>query len=169
VRHDRTTRTTRETRMPATPDTPAPLRARPRGGRRRTLARASREALIPLGPGDTAAVPALRAIARRVLDAWRIPPHAARDAELALSELATNALLHTRGPVRVRLTHRGGTLSLQVADTSTHHPEPALPASDAPHGRGLVLVTAVATRVRTEPYPGNPAAGKLITAEFDLG
>ena len=156
--------------MPPTPDTAPPLspRARARGGSRRALARSWREASIPLGAGDTAAVPLLRAICRRILHGWRIPADAVDAVELAVSELATNALIHTLGPVRVRLAHRGDTVRLDVADTSTHHPTPATPASRAEHGRGLILVAALATRLHVEPYPGHPQAGKLIVAEFDL-
>jgi anti-sigma regulatory factor (Ser/Thr protein kinase) len=172
VRHDRSARTTRESRMPSTPDS-APQSApnAHEGGRaRRALARSWREAVIPLGAGDTAAIPSLRALCRRILEGWKIPTRLIDDVELAVSELATNALRYTRGPVRVRLTHRGGTLLLDVADTSTRHPEPAARGIDenADHGRGLGIVAALADRVRTEPYPGNPQAGKHVSAEFDL-
>jgi anti-sigma regulatory factor (Ser/Thr protein kinase) len=153
--------------MPPTPATATRPRPHPRAAR--ALARAWREASIPLGAGDTAAVPLLRAIARPILSGWKIPELLIEDVVLAASELATNALIHTRGPVRVRLSHRRGTVRLDVADTSTHHPAPADPGDEADHGRGLAIVTALANRVRTEPYPGNPAAGKLITAEFDVG
>jgi hypothetical protein len=57
---------------------------------------------------------------------------------------------------------------LDVADTSTRHPTPATPGAEADHGRGLVLVAALAAGLRVEPYPGHPQAGKLIVAEFDL-
>ena len=156
--------------MPPTPDT-APLnppRARARGGARRALARSWREASIPLGAGDTAAVPLLRTLCRRILHGWHIPADTIDAVELALSELATNALIHTSGPVRVRLAHRGRIVRLDVADTSTHRPMSAAPASRAEHGRGLVLVAALAAGLRVEPYPGHPQAGKLIVAEFDL-
>lgn len=152
--------------MPPTPAAPARSRPHPRAVR--ALARAWREASIPLGPGDTAAVPLLRALSRRILSGWKIPEPVIDDVELAASELATNALIHTPGPVRVRLAHRGGTVRLDVADTSARHPAPAVPGADADHGRGLVIVAALAARVRIEPYPGNPA-GKLTVAEFDLG
>lgn len=157
--------------MPPTPDTTplTPPRARTRGGARRALARSWREASIPLGPGDTAAVPLLRALCRRILHGWHIPADTIDAVELAVSELATNALIHTPGPVRVRLAHRGATVRLDVADTSTRHPAPATAGAEAEHGRGLVLVAALATAgLRVEPYPGHPQAGKLIIAEFDL-
>lgn len=157
--------------MHPTPDTTplTPPRVRTRGGARRAPARSWREASIPLGAGDTAAVPPLRALCQRILHGWHIPSDTIDAVELALSELATNALIHTPGPVRVRLAHRGNTVRLDVADTSTHHPTPAAQGSHSEHGRGLILVAALACEgLRVEPYPGNPQAGKLIIAEFRL-
>lgn len=152
--------------MSPIPATTASVRAHRRGGANRTLTRSWREAVIPLGTGDSAAVPLLRALARRILTEWKIPEAVIDDVELSLSELATNALIHTTGPVRVRLAYRRGTVRLEVADTSTHRPEGALSGTDADHGRGLAIVAALANRVSTEPYPGNPTAGKITVAEF---
>ena len=153
--------------MPPTPDTAAPP-ARPHPRATRALTRSWREALIPLGAGDTASIPLLRALSRRILTGWRIPPALIDDVELAVSELATNALIHTRGPVRVRLAHRHGTLRLDVADTSPHHA--ATPGTDpggeALHGRGTGIVAALADRVRTEPAAAGRPVGKVIVAEF---
>lgn len=56
-----------------------------------------------------------------------------------MSELATNALIHAPGPVGVRISHRRGTVRLEVADTSGHHPA-ANPDADVVHGRGLSIV-----------------------------
>jgi anti-sigma regulatory factor (Ser/Thr protein kinase) len=148
-------------------DTAAPP-ARPHPRAARALARSWREALIPLGAGDADAIPLLRALARRILTGWRIPAALVEDVVLAVSELATNALIHTDGPVRLRLSHRRGTVRLDVADTSAYRPEAADPGADAEHGRGLAIVAALADRMHTEPTPGNGTTGKLIVAEFDL-
>ena len=160
--------------MPPNPDTPmAPFSAVPRhrrGGARRALTRSWREALIPLGAGDTAAIPLLRAMARRILHGWAIPADLVDDVELSLSELATNALIHTGGPVRVRLAHRAGMVRLDVADTSPHCPATVRSnkTADAQHGRGVGIVAVLADRMRTEPHPAGPDAGKIVIAEFDL-
>ena len=148
------------------PPTTAPARAHRRGGANRALTRSWREAVIPLGAGDAAAIPILRALARRIMTGWKTPETVIDDVELSLSELVTNALIHTTGPVRVRLVHRRGTVRLEVADTSAHRPGRALPGTDADHGRGLAIVAALANRVSIEPYPGNPTAGKITVAEF---
>lgn len=152
--------------MPPTPATTTPVRAHRRGGASRALTRSWREAVIPLGAGDTAAIPILRALARRILTGWKLPEAVIDDVELSLSELATNALIHTRGAVRVRLAYRRATVYLEVADTSTHRPKQALPDAEADHGRGLAIAAALAARVSTAPYPGNPTRGKITVAEF---
>lgn len=154
--------------MPPTPAINAPVRAHRRGGASRALTRSWREAVIPLGAGDTAAVPILRAAVRRILAGWKIPEAMIDDVELSLSELATNALIHTAGPVRVRLALRGGAVRLDVADTSPHHPHGAVPDAGAECGRGLLIVAALADRLTTEPYPGSPTPGKVTVAEFHL-
>lgn len=157
--------------MTPTPDTATPRSPRHRrGGAARALNRSWREAVIPLGPGDTAAVPVLRAITRRVLTGWQIATDRVDDIELAVSELTANALIHTRGPVRVRLAHRRGTLRLDVADTSTHRPEPADAdlGEDLENGRGLGIVAALADRMHTEPHSDGRAVGKVTIAEFDV-
>lgn len=154
--------------MPPTPESPTAATRRRRGGARRALSRSWREALIPLAAGDTATVPLLRALTRRVLHGWTIPATLVDDVEVAVSELTTNALIHTRGPVRVRLAHRGGIVRLDVADTSPHDPTPIDAHEYAVHGRGLGIVAELADRVRIEPHPAGPAAGKIVVAEFDL-
>jgi len=149
------------------PPTPAAMPRR-RGGVRRALRRAWRECLIPIAAGDTAAVGPLRGVARSALAWWDVPMQKRADILVALSELATNALVHTGGPVRVRLTYRGGTVRLDIADTS---PVPALagvPDTDCedPHGWGLAIAEALADRLAvTADATGT---GKLVTAEFDL-
>lgn len=153
--------------MPPTPEASAPhTRPHRRGGAARALTRFWRETLIPLGAGDTEAVAPLRALTRRILHGWRIPTDLVDDIELAVSELATNALIHTTGPVRVRLSHRHGTVRLDIADTSPYRPEAADPGAGADHGRGLAIVAELADRMHIEPTPGSGTTGKVIVAEF---
>lgn len=153
------------------PDTVPP---RPRAIRHvnptRPLIRSWREALIPLGTGDTAAVPALRAMVRRIMAGWKIPQGIADNVELAASELATNALLHTCGPVRVRLAYRHSVVKLDVADTSTARPVAVRDGFDIEriHGRGLGIVATIADRIRTERYSTGTVLGKVTIAEFHV-
>ncbi len=149
------------------PPTPAVMPRR-RGGVRRALRRAWREVLIPIAAKDFAAVAGLRAVARSALSWWDVPVERRADVLVILSELATNALMHTDGPVRVRLTRRGGTVRLDVADTSCAPAHPGAPdlGADAPHGWGLTIAEALADRLTTAE--DNTGTGKIISVEFDL-
>lgn len=149
------------------PPTPAVMPRR-RGGVRRALRRVWRELLIPIAPKDNAAVAALRDVARSAMVWWNVPVERRADVLLTLSELATNALVHTDGPLRVRLTCRRGTVRLDIADSSpvlAHTRVPDLHA-DAPHGWGLTIAETLADRLTMTV--GEAGTGKIVTAEFDL-
>jgi anti-sigma regulatory factor (Ser/Thr protein kinase) len=147
--------------------TPAVMPRR-RGGARRALRRAWRECLIPIAARDLTAVGALRGVTRSTLAWWDVPAERRADIDLVLSELVTNALVHTDGPVRVRLTRRGGTVRLDVADTSCAPAHPGAPDldADAPHGWGLTIAEALADRLTA--VDDNTGTGKIISVEFDL-
>jgi anti-sigma regulatory factor (Ser/Thr protein kinase) len=73
----------------------------------------------------------------------------AEDAALIVSELATNALLHTasgtkEGTFHVSLTANGKGITVAVTDHGTAETAPAIshPADPGTHGRGLDLVAA---------------------------
>jgi anti-sigma regulatory factor (Ser/Thr protein kinase) len=147
------------------PHTPAQV-SRRRGGVRRALRRAWRECLIPIAAGDTAAAGPLRGVTRSALAWWDVPVQKRADIDVVLSELTTNALVHTDGPVRVRLTFRGGTVRLDVADTSSAPARPGSPDLDAdtPHGWGLTIAEALADRLTVAD--DNTGTGKIVSAEF---
>ncbi|MFG3041848.1 ATP-binding protein [Streptomyces sp. NPDC048330] len=86
----------------------------------------------------------LRRALRASLKHWNRPDLVA-DAELLLSELVTNAFLHARGPtVEVRVYRQGSLLMIEVADGSPGSPLPRSPGTDEEHGRGLLIVDAMA-------------------------
>jgi anti-sigma regulatory factor (Ser/Thr protein kinase) len=147
------------------PPAPAAM-PRPRGGVRRALRRAWREVLIPIAAKDFAAVAGLRAVARSALSWWDVPVERRADVLVILSELATNALMHTDGPLRVRLTCRGGTIRLDIADCS---PVPARRQAadlraETPHGWGLTIAEELADRLTATTSD----TGKIGTAEFEV-
>ncbi|MCX5083753.1 ATP-binding protein [Streptomyces sp. NBC_00401] len=61
-------------------------------------------------------------------------------AELLVSELVTNALRHTRGPLRLNLQVRGSRLRCEVEDTDPTGPVRSVVDADAEGGRGTELL-----------------------------
>ncbi|MGN6251918.1 MAG: ATP-binding protein [Marmoricola sp.] len=96
--------------------------------------------------------------ARRFLDAtlaeWGVPDDARHTAQLCLSELVTNALIHTHGGCQVRALLEDGVLTVGVRDRGAGEgvKPRANPDPDplAVHGRGLQVVAALAARWGSE-------------------
>lgn len=74
----------------------------------------------------------------------------AADAELVVSELVTNAVQAGAETVDVGLRLHHGELEIEVADDGPGWPLLVRPGEQEAHGRGLVLVDALAHRWRTE-------------------
>ncbi|MFB8016951.1 ATP-binding protein [Streptomyces rubiginosohelvolus] len=75
---------------------------------------------------------------------WGLPASLSEDARLIVSELVTNAIVHGRGRVALRLLHRDGVLRIEVSDESSTPPQMRTASDDDVHGRGLFLVDALA-------------------------
>ena len=84
-------------------------------------------------------------------------------AELLTSELVTNALLYTEGPISVRLL-RDRTLLCEVYDGSETVPRLRLAAEDDDGGRGLRLVKELSNRWGTR----RTTTGKTVWFELRL-
>jgi anti-sigma regulatory factor (Ser/Thr protein kinase) len=97
-------------------------------------------------PPDPYYLPRVRAFARNMLVTWEIPEETIEIAETVVSELATNAIVHSQATAQVRLI-RNGLLRIEVADSS-HRPPRMRPAPRGArdHGLGLVIVDHVAAR-----------------------
>ncbi|MEV6764529.1 ATP-binding protein [Streptomyces sp. NPDC051105] len=65
-------------------------------------------------------------------------------AELLVSELVTNALRHTRGPLRLNLQLRDSRLLCEVEDTESTSPARGPADPDAENGRGIELLDLLA-------------------------
>ncbi|MEU9355649.1 ATP-binding protein [Streptomyces griseoloalbus] len=115
-------------------------------------------------------------LARRLvshrLDQWGHPYGSPVNETLTLiaAELTSNAVRHGHVPGRdfhLRLTAAPDALRVEVTDTRTER-VPTLSvheaSGDAESGRGLLLVTRLATRWGTDPRPTAP--GKTIWAEL---
>jgi anti-sigma regulatory factor (Ser/Thr protein kinase) len=84
---------------------------------------------------------------------------------LVVSELVTNALVHTQGPVRLDLTLRGDRVRVCVGDSSPRAPaKPVIVDWESTGGRGLLLVEAMSDAFGTTPMAG----GKQVWSEIAL-
>jgi anti-sigma regulatory factor (Ser/Thr protein kinase) len=112
-------------------------------------------------PWELVAVTASRRFVTDTLTAWELP-HVVDDAALIVSELATNAVMHARSPFTVSLSWEPGTLCISVLDASASMPSVKNPAGSAISGRGLRVVSGMASRWGTD----RDGRGKLVWAEL---
>ncbi|GGQ78810.1 SpoIIE family protein phosphatase [Kitasatospora griseola] len=103
-----------------------------------------------------------RRFTRATLDGWGLST-LTDYAELVVSELVTNALLHADAPRRLRL-FRDRTLTLEVSDAGGQPPRLRSSAEEDEGGRGIHLVSELAHRWGTRPTKH----GKVVWAEIEL-
>jgi anti-sigma regulatory factor (Ser/Thr protein kinase) len=115
-------------------------------------------------PQELAAVPEIRHAAGAVLDDWGIETQLRGETLLLLSELTTNALLHGRPPVEVRLSRGRRHITLEVHDGAPTLPRRERPGEDDEHGRGLLLVSLMSQRWGTRPTPQGKAVWCVLDA-----
>ncbi|MET8827030.1 ATP-binding protein [Streptomyces sp. NPDC004610] len=127
---------------------------------------------VTYAPRPTA-VREARATVRRHLEEWGLaegrgaPDDLVDTAELLVSEVTTQALLHSAGRFTLTLSAAHGTLRCEVADSGPRPPR-AREASGAEHGRGMFLVAALARRWgRREEGPGRTVWFELGTCACD--
>lgn len=110
-------------------------------------------------------VPAARNAVRAQLIEWDMA-HLVDDAALLVTELATNAVLHARGQLRITLRLLAGTVRLEVGDDSPRLPTQRRPSTTAGTGRGLALVEALSSDWGVESGGGE---GKVVWALLRAG
>ncbi|MGW5281077.1 SpoIIE family protein phosphatase [Streptomyces collinus] len=104
-----------------------------------------------------------RRFTRRTLRTWGVERDTLDAALLIVSELVTNALVHTGGQVRLDLSLVNHRLRLAVADGSPRSPvKPTSIGWEATGGRGILLVEAVSATWGTVPVSG----GKQVWADL---
>lgn len=84
-------------------------------------------------------------------------------AQLLVSELVTNALLHARSAMKVRVSTDPRRVRVEVSDASPVIPHRSGYGNEATTGRGLELVDALASRWGA----GTIASGKVVWFELD--
>jgi signal transduction histidine kinase/DNA-binding response OmpR family regulator len=92
------------------------------------------------------------------LAGWEVGEEVCGRAVLLASELVTNAVLHGRPPVELRLRRTATELVLEVHDGAGYLPSRRRAAPDDENGRGLQLVAALADRWGSRPV----ADGKSV-------
>lgn len=103
-------------------------------------------------PPDPAGVGDARRFLRRTLHHWGVDEDTTYTAELCLSELVTNAIMHTQAGCGVRVLLDQGILTTTVRDYGAQDTTSVEEADDPlqTHGRGLLLVDALANRWGSE-------------------
>ncbi|MFD5847553.1 SpoIIE family protein phosphatase [Streptomyces chartreusis] len=105
-----------------------------------------------------------RRFTARTLRRWNVQ-EAADAVLLVVSELVTNALVHTQGSVRLDLVLRGNRVRVSVSDSSPRAPaKPVIVDWESTGGRGLLLVEAVSDASGTVPVAG----GKQVWSEITV-
>ena len=125
----------------------------------------------PMSDDDVLVVPSLpqsiARIRRYAVDTCLARGHEADCDTVALlvSEVATNALIHGSGEVRIRVLADGPVVRVEVTDGSPAVPVQREASQDAEGGRGIALVDALATDWGT--LPDDP--GKTVWFEVAPG
>ncbi|WP_282791811.1 ATP-binding protein [Streptomyces sp. CC224B] len=108
----------------------------------------------------------LREAARRALEQWGMGA-VAEEAELAVTELATNVIEHVGegSPATLVLESTGHRLRVEVHDKSPGRPVLRTACTVAERGRGLQMLAAMSEEWGAELTP----AGKMVWCELALG
>jgi anti-sigma regulatory factor (Ser/Thr protein kinase) len=112
-----------------------------------------------------------RRFVRSLLDRWQLLD-LSDVAELCVSELVTNAVLHARTPIQLEVRAGGGVLHVDVCDSGGARidlPAPQLDPAEQPgegleSGRGLYIVQALSTRTGVKATRD----GTCVWFELDL-
>lgn len=89
-------------------------------------------------------------------------------AELLTSELVSNSVKHSDGPVAVRLRTRAGVVRIGVMDDHPELPTPLPCTPDEDFGRGLYLVEALADSWGRYPLPNRSRTPGWKVVWFEL-
>jgi anti-sigma regulatory factor (Ser/Thr protein kinase) len=118
-------------------------------------------------PADGRSVQAARDFVTAVLREWPTPRALVHDVVLLVSELVTNAVIHGRPPIELRLRTSDGQVVLEVRDHATYLPRRLRPTPEDEHGRGLQLVALIADRWGTRPTPDGKSVWCVLSISSD--
>jgi anti-sigma regulatory factor (Ser/Thr protein kinase) len=80
------------------------------------------------------------------LSEWSLQAEVIEDATLIVSELLTNAAIHGRSPIRLRLRTAANELVIEVYDGASALPRKLRVSPEEIRGRGLAIVAALSHR-----------------------
>jgi len=100
---------------------------------------------------EPSAVPNTRHFVQAKLTEWELDEDPAQTAVLLATELATNAVRHGRGQIRLRLRRTYHALYIEVDDDGSALPDRRHADNDDEGGRGLLLVEALSEAWGTRP------------------
>ncbi|HSO96997.1 MAG TPA: ATP-binding protein [Acidimicrobiia bacterium] len=113
--------------------------------------------------GDLEGPRVARAFLSDALLSWHQQRHS-DVAALLVSELVTNAIVHGRSPVQLRVAMLDSTIRVEVNDDSREAPIRAATRPDEPGGYGLPLVDSLADEWGYDLIPGD---GKRVWFELE--
>ena len=96
--------------------------------------------------GDVPAVAEARRMVAELLTEWQLPEEVVEEVVLMTSELVTNAFVHGRPPIDLRLRRTGTELVVEVRDRAVYRPRRRRARDDDESGRGLQIVSILADR-----------------------
>lgn len=89
---------------------------------------------------------------------WGVAGEVIDDAELLVSELVTNAIIHARTGATVDVSRYNGTVEFAVSDKSVRPVQLRVPSAEAVTGRGVYFLDQLASDWEVEPT----AHGKTV-------
>jgi anti-sigma regulatory factor (Ser/Thr protein kinase) len=120
-------------------------------------------AVIELRPEPTSPGRARRFV-RSLMSAWGVGDQVVDDAELLVTELVTNAVIHARTAVTLEVEAADGTVRFKVSDESPRRVEIKSPSPESATGRGLILLDQIASEWEvTHTAAGKHVSFSLIT------
>ncbi|MGI5404442.1 ATP-binding protein [Streptomyces sp. CA-135486] len=115
----------------------------------------ARDRHLALVSADAGDVSRIRRLAKDFLTGLKVAPTARDDALVIISELVTNAVLHALPPaaLQVRCIQRS-VLRIEVTDGGPRPDPPPRADQHEEHGRGMLIVAAMAVRFGTITHAG---------------
>ncbi|MGH9101717.1 MAG: ATP-binding SpoIIE family protein phosphatase, partial [Acidimicrobiales bacterium] len=116
-------------------------------------------------PAEHSAPAAARRFTAATLSKWQVSDEATYAVVLSVNELVTNAVLYGRSPIELSLRRSGEEVVVEVYDDAASAPRRLRPTGADEHGRGLQLVSVLASRWGVRPAE----SGKHVWCAFALG